>query len=275
MALVHEPFTAAAPFIDDAAPCGGAPPRQGDRATVPAFGYEPCEDFGCTRRAGRHRKLVRTDRVPELRLRRHERHDDASGRRYGGTRSLHLRPHLDAGSKAGLRRHTRGDRRVHVPGRLRARSLERIAGGSGSTAVPAGNVRGAVALISRSTGARRLGRSGTRRHQGRRDRARARGGDRLRRARARLGAAPGAGLGAVRRQPHAGARGAAPPGGARARLVRGEPRLPRAHALARGDVGGVPAPRRAREPRHGRRRRADDRGGPRRSSRWPRSASRA
>ena len=113
------------------------------------------------------------------------------------------------------------------------------------------------------------------RHQGRRDRARARGGDRLGRACARLRAPPGAGLGAVRGQPHAGARGAAPPRRARARLVRGQPRLPRPHALALGDVGGVPPPRRAREPRHRRRGGADDRGGPRRSSSRPRSASRA
>ena len=93
-----------------------------------------------------------------------------------------------------------------------------------------------------------------REHQGRRHRGPDRGGDRLRRARARLGAAPGAALRAVRRLADAGARGAAAARGARARLVRAEQRGPRAHAVARRSARGVPRSRRARGARHGDRR---------------------
>ena len=47
MALVHEPFTAAAPFIDMPGPATG-PRHVKVTGNVPAFGYEPCEDFGCS-----------------------------------------------------------------------------------------------------------------------------------------------------------------------------------------------------------------------------------
>src|SRR5919199_901216 len=63
-------------------------------------------------------------------------------------------------------------------------------------------------------------------HEGRRDRAPDRGGDRLRGPRARVRAPSGAALGAVRRQPHARPGGAPPALGARVGLVRAEPRLP-------------------------------------------------
>ena len=46
MALVHDPFTAAAPFIDAPRPATG-PRHVKVTGNVPAFGYEPCEDFGC------------------------------------------------------------------------------------------------------------------------------------------------------------------------------------------------------------------------------------
>jgi hypothetical protein len=46
MALVHEPFTAPAPFIDAPRPATG-PRHVKVTGNVPAFGYEPCEDFGC------------------------------------------------------------------------------------------------------------------------------------------------------------------------------------------------------------------------------------
>src|SRR5262249_51796126 len=77
--------------------------------------------------------------------------------------------------------------------------------------VPAPNPAAAIAMASGTDmTATVLHLPGGRRHQGRRDRPRARGGDRLRRARAGLGAPPGAGLRAVRRQPHTRARGVAP-----------------------------------------------------------------
>ena len=68
--------------------------------------------------------------------------------------------------------------------------------------------------------------------QGRRHRPRARGRDRRRADPARHRASAGAALGSVRGQPHTGARGAAPARGARSRLVRAEPRRPRALDLA-------------------------------------------
>ena len=81
--------------------------------------------------------------------------------------------------------------------------------------------------------------SDARQHQGRRHRARDRGGDRLR------GACPGdrppagAALRAVQRLAHAGAGGAAAAGRARARLVRAEPRRPRPDDRAGGAARGV------------------------------------
>ena len=96
-----------------------------------------------------------------------------------------------------------------------------------------------------------------RQHQGRRHRARDRGGDRLRRARAGHGSPSGAVVGAVQRLAHAGARGAAAPGRARARLVRAESRRSRAHDLARRPARGVHGAGRARgrsRPRSPRRR---------------------
>ena len=118
-------------------------------------------------------------------------------------------------------------------------------------------------------------RHGPGRHQGRRPRARARGGDRLGRDRAGDGAAPGAALRAVRGQPHAGARGAAEARRARARLVRAEPRRARADAVARGAAGGVPRPRRAGEPGDRARDAEDHDGGARRARRGRAALQRA
>src|SRR5215210_6398529 len=68
--------------------------------------------------------------------------------------------------------------------------------------------------------------------QGRRDRLRPRGGDRLGTDRAGLDPPPGVAFGAVRSLPHADPRGAAATRRARARPVRPQPRRPRPHALA-------------------------------------------
>ena len=102
-------------------------------------------------------------------------------------------------------------------------------------------------------------------HEGRRHRARDRGGDRLRRARARHRPPPGAALGAVQRLAHADPRGAPPARGARARLLRPEPRRPRAHDLARRAARGVHGARRARGARDRGGRGEDDARGPRRA----------
>ena len=111
------------------------------------------------------------------------------------------------------------------------------------------------------------------RHEGRRPRARARGGDRLRRDRAGHRPPAGAALRAVPGQPHAGPRGAAPARGARARLVRPEPRRARPHALAGGAPRGVPRARRAGEPGDRAGDAADHGGGACRSSTRPSSGS--
>ena len=111
------------------------------------------------------------------------------------------------------------------------------------------------------------------RDEGGRSRARARGGDRLRRDPTRQRAPPGASLRAVPGQPDPGARGLAAPRGARARHLRAEPRRPRADARAGGAPGGIPRARGAREPRD-RDRDAEDVGGrPGASSRRPSAAS--
>ena len=102
-----------------------------------------------------------------------------------------------------------------------------------------------------------------RQHQGRRHRARDRGGDRLRGARARDRPPPGAAVRAVQRLADAGARGVAAPGRARPRLVRAEPRRARAHDLARGAARGVHGARRARVARDGGRRAEGHAGGSR------------
>jgi len=48
MALVYEPFTREAPFVDAPRPAPAAPRHVKVTGNVPAFGYEPCEDFGCS-----------------------------------------------------------------------------------------------------------------------------------------------------------------------------------------------------------------------------------
>ena len=121
---------------------------------------------------------------------------------------------------------------------------------------------------------RTLGWNEPRQHQGRRHRARDRGGDRLGGARPGNRPPAGAALGAVQRLADAGARGAAAARGARARLVRAEPRRPRADDRARGAARGVHGPRRAGRARDRGGRDEDDAGGPRRSSTSASSGSR-
>ena len=113
-----------------------------------------------------------------------------------------------------------------------------------------------------------------REHQGRRDRADDRGGDRLRRAcrRARCSARSSSRSGSrVSRTPIREALRQAR--GARARLLRPEPRRARADALARGAARGVPRARGAGVARDRAGYAEDDRGRSRRSSRRPRRAS--
>ena len=113
------------------------------------------------------------------------------------------------------------------------------------------------------------------RHEGRRHRARPRGGDRLRRDRPGHGAPAGAAVGAVRGQPDAGPRGAETARSARARLLRPEPRRARADALARRAPRGVPRPGGAREPRDRARDAEDHRRGARRARRGRAALQRA
>ena len=138
-------------------------------------------------------------------------------------------------------------------GRSRGRATRRRSSSSSSRSRPSSSIS--------SPCPRTLFWSEPRQHQGRRHRARDRGGDRLRRARARDGPPPGAVVRAVQRLAHAGARGAAAARCARARLVRAEPRRARAHDLARRAARGVHGARGARVARdRGRRDEGDARG---------------
>ena len=144
-----------------------------------------------------------------------------------------------------------------VHGRAGARGGGRGRGGRrGAGALPGARARAGTGRVPDRSCVHSSA-SEPRQHQGRRHRARDRGGDRLRRARAGDGPPSGAVVRAVQRLAHAGARGAAAPGRARPRLVRAEPRRARAHDLARRAARGVHGARRARgrsRPRSPRRR---------------------
>ena len=60
---------------------------------APAFGFERCEDVGCSVGHDGYRLVVRTHRLPGVRLQRDEPDRDRAARLAGpGSRSLHLRP---------------------------------------------------------------------------------------------------------------------------------------------------------------------------------------
>ncbi len=182
----------------------------------------------------RRRALPR--RLAERHGRRSDREPDG-GRRDGGDLAL-------AGVAVGARRPLHAGRRPQGDGRGdRRRGCARRRRSSSRSPSP-------TSSSSSSRSRRTSVCHDDAQHQGRRHRARDRGGDRLRRALARHGAAAGAALRPVRRQPHADPRGAPQARCARAGLVRAEPRRARAHDHARGAAGGVPRARGAREPRH-------------------------